>query len=364
MDSQGSGECIVIQVIGEISNNADEPKKFVQTFVLAQQPSGYFVLNDIFRYVKEQDEELPEDTAMTADAATATPVTSAQLEHEAPKPVDEPVEEPTNEVQSASIHPDVMEIQQEEVVEEVQVPTQTSVATVEPVETSEATTSTEVPSQKLPEPEPVAQESAEEDVKMAEVPKDDAPAPAQAPAVEPSAPAPAPAPAPVPVATAPTEPEKPKGPPKPMTWANRAAAAAAAAAGSSAPKPVVPLPKTATPAAAVPRAPPVAATAPQPTHAPKAPESTTSPATTKEKEQGSQWETAQTKRQNRPQSISAASTTKESPMAYIKYVTDKVQAEDLKEALSKFGELAYFDVHRQKVRANTCRYAREKPRLS
>jgi hypothetical protein len=37
---------VVIQVIGEIANKGVEPKKFVQTFVLARQPSGYFVLND------------------------------------------------------------------------------------------------------------------------------------------------------------------------------------------------------------------------------------------------------------------------------------------------------------------------------
>jgi hypothetical protein len=35
-------------------------------------------------------------------------------------------------------------------------------------------------------------------------------------------------------------------------------------------------------------------------------------------------------------------------MAYIKYVTDKVKADDLKAALSQFGDLVYFDIHRQK----------------
>ena len=40
---------IIIQVIGEMSNRGDPWKKFVQTFFLAEQPNGYFVLNDIFR---------------------------------------------------------------------------------------------------------------------------------------------------------------------------------------------------------------------------------------------------------------------------------------------------------------------------
>jgi NADPH-dependent 7-cyano-7-deazaguanine reductase QueF len=37
-------------------------------------------------------------------------------------------------------------------------------------------------------------------------------------------------------------------------------------------------------------------------------------------------------------------------MAYIKYVTDKVKDEALKAHLTSFGELAYFDINRQKVR--------------
>ncbi|KAJ2965885.1 hypothetical protein NUW58_g10801 [Xylaria curta] len=57
VDSQASFENIVIQVIGETSNKAGDPKKFVQTFVLAQQPSGYFVLNDILRFIDEEGEE-------------------------------------------------------------------------------------------------------------------------------------------------------------------------------------------------------------------------------------------------------------------------------------------------------------------
>jgi hypothetical protein len=36
-------------------------------------------------------------------------------------------------------------------------------------------------------------------------------------------------------------------------------------------------------------------------------------------------------------------------MAYIKYVTDKVRDDDLRNALAVFGELAYFDINRQKV---------------
>lgn len=51
----------MVQVIGEISNKAAAHRKFVQTFVLAEQPKGYFVLNDIFRYMLEDEEEEMED---------------------------------------------------------------------------------------------------------------------------------------------------------------------------------------------------------------------------------------------------------------------------------------------------------------
>ncbi|RAL60715.1 hypothetical protein DID88_009821 [Monilinia fructigena] len=69
VDSQSSFDNIVIQVIGETSNKSAEPKKFVQTFVLAQQPTGYFVLNDIFRYINEEEQdEAPEVKEESAPA--------------------------------------------------------------------------------------------------------------------------------------------------------------------------------------------------------------------------------------------------------------------------------------------------------
>jgi hypothetical protein len=51
-----SGGGIVIQVLGELSNRDEPSQKFAETFFLAEQPNGYFVLNDIFRYLKEDVE--------------------------------------------------------------------------------------------------------------------------------------------------------------------------------------------------------------------------------------------------------------------------------------------------------------------
>ncbi|EGG12063.1 uncharacterized protein MELLADRAFT_76555 [Melampsora larici-populina 98AG31] len=58
VDSQSSADGgIIVQVLGEMSNGAGPWRKFAQTFFLAEQPNGFFVLNDIFRYIKEEVEE-------------------------------------------------------------------------------------------------------------------------------------------------------------------------------------------------------------------------------------------------------------------------------------------------------------------
>lgn len=61
----GSG--VVVQVSGELSNNGEAMRRFMQTFVLAPKcAKRYFVLNDIFRY---QDEVFPdEEEAEVEDA--------------------------------------------------------------------------------------------------------------------------------------------------------------------------------------------------------------------------------------------------------------------------------------------------------
>ena len=47
---------LIVQVLGEMSNNGGTWQKFSQTFFLAEQPDGYYVLNDIFRFLKEEIE--------------------------------------------------------------------------------------------------------------------------------------------------------------------------------------------------------------------------------------------------------------------------------------------------------------------
>ncbi|KAF2197822.1 NTF2-like protein, partial [Delitschia confertaspora ATCC 74209] len=98
VDSQGSDANIVIQVIGEISNKGQPHKRFVQTFVLAEQTNGYFVLNDIFRYLaeepEEEEEEVQQETAVTASGIEEKRASVAEPETE---PVQESSENATSE---------------------------------------------------------------------------------------------------------------------------------------------------------------------------------------------------------------------------------------------------------------------------
>ncbi|KAI0382837.1 hypothetical protein F5Y04DRAFT_279610 [Hypomontagnella monticulosa] len=323
VDSQASYENIVIQVIGETSNKAGDPKKFVQTFVLAQQPSGYFVLNDILRYIDEDGDEEPAEATEVEPAepvVEAVPVTSEEPEAVPAEPTEK----------AASFDAGAIDKKLEEVGEVATPANGDAAAETTAGETPAAPEATKKPeTEAVPDPEVTAQEIAEEDTKEPEKPADPSPTP-----VQPRQP-PAPVAAPVPAQ-----------PPKPMTWASRAAAAAG-------PKPVVPLPaKPATPTTATQARPDAPPKAPQVSQvsAPAQGTETTTPAAAPTKETSDSWQTAggDSKRQNRPQSTSGPQGEKEGTMGYVKYVTDKVKHEELKAALAQHGELVYFDINRQK----------------
>jgi hypothetical protein len=85
VDAQASANNgIIIQAIGEMSNNNEPWRKFAQTFFLAEQPNGYFVLNDIFRYLKEDaDEDEEQDEEIDAADTAAAGVVDEEV---APEP--------------------------------------------------------------------------------------------------------------------------------------------------------------------------------------------------------------------------------------------------------------------------------------
>ncbi|RKP35901.1 hypothetical protein BJ085DRAFT_15656, partial [Dimargaris cristalligena] len=90
---------IIIQVLGELSNNNGPSQRFTQTFYLVEQTNGYYVLNDIFRFLKddidseyvEAEVEVPEPEVPVAEAvpevvaveATPAPQPTVEAEPEA-----------------------------------------------------------------------------------------------------------------------------------------------------------------------------------------------------------------------------------------------------------------------------------------
>lgn len=76
VDSQPTvGNAVVVQVTGELSNNRQPMRRFMQTFILApQSPKKYYVHNDIFRY----QDEVFHDLDGGVDGASAHQVTAQQ----------------------------------------------------------------------------------------------------------------------------------------------------------------------------------------------------------------------------------------------------------------------------------------------
>ncbi|THH28056.1 hypothetical protein EUX98_g6133 [Antrodiella citrinella] len=208
VDAQSSANGgIIIQVIGEMSNHGDPWRKFVQTFFLAEQPNGYFVLNDIFRFLKEEavDEDQSETEASgepsisEPDAPTSAPLEFTQPSEPEPEHVRVPTPPPP-----APAPEEVPASPEPEIVSQLQ----TNGIHVEPEATSEEQSN----------PEPVAAASPPP-VSPALPAKPLTPAPTpSAPHPQPTTPAPAAA-TPAPAPAAPT----PSAPPQPKTWANLAA---------------------------------------------------------------------------------------------------------------------------------------------
>ncbi|CAL1699359.1 unnamed protein product [Somion occarium] len=215
VDAQSSANGgIIIQVIGEMSNNGEPWRKFVQTFFLAEQPNGYFVLNDIFRFLKE--ESVDDDQASDFGGSQVQEQPTVQVQEPAPPapstpapPAPPPVEpEPEPAPVPAPTPP---------VVEEVPAP--------EPEPQPQPNGIHEHEAESAPEPEPAAP-SAPEPVATASpppvspviAPQTLAPSPAPAAQQPPQPHAPQPAPVSEPV------PPTPSAPPKPKSWASLAAA--------------------------------------------------------------------------------------------------------------------------------------------
>uniref|UniRef100_G3PZ70 G3BP stress granule assembly factor 2a n=1 Tax=Gasterosteus aculeatus aculeatus TaxID=481459 RepID=G3PZ70_GASAC len=140
---------VVVQVLGELSNNGQPMRKFMQTFVLAPEGSvanKFYVHNDIFRYedevfgdseaeldeeseeeVEEEQEERqpsPEPLQESPNSTTyydSHPVSNG-VEEPMEEPAPEPEPEPEPEPKVEEIKPDVDEKVQEEIEEKAPSP--------------------------------------------------------------------------------------------------------------------------------------------------------------------------------------------------------------------------------------------------
>ena len=297
-----------------MSNKSEPHHKFVQTFVLAEQPNGYFVLNDIFRYLSDDEDEIVEDEQPQPEVpAEKAPTPAAGLEDVQPHIEEQVVTEDAAEQVDEKLEEEKTETPQEEVADvngDI-----ASTTAEEPVEAPERVPIEDVVATETTEP--VATEQTDE--------PEAAPAPSE-PAPEATAPAPAPAPG-------------LEAPPAKKTWASMVG-------GGGAQKPAVPaLPITA-PAQPKGSRPAPSAQAPR---APSESASITTPGTASTPtSQSNGWQTAEhSKKSNRPQNkVVSEGTT----LAYIKNVNEKVDARVLREILENFGELKYFDVSRPRVR--------------
>lgn len=199
VDAQSSANGgIIIQVIGEMSNHGDPWRKFVQTFFLAEQPNGYFVLNDIFRFLKE---DTVEDDVSEADPVPTIPAPE-------PAPVEEPVLEPAVEpelFQPREPTPTPAPVPEEEPTTVQDAPPtpppapEAELAEPNGYHPDESSGPEPTPAPVAPsEPEPVPEASPEPEPAPAPQPEaSPAPSPTPPPAPAPQTSTPAPAPAPV-----------------------------------------------------------------------------------------------------------------------------------------------------------------------
>ncbi|KAF9923687.1 hypothetical protein FBU30_006242 [Linnemannia zychae] len=306
---------IVVQVLGEMSNKGGPAQKFVQTFFLAVQPRGYYVHNDIFRFLKddydEADEENEEEAAEEDEDLTEMYAEKAEEdgEDEAESLIETSIHE--FKLDSAVATPEVAKAAPVEVHSPAVAP-----IAVTPAPVAEKEFITEKKSEKLDLAVPVKTETT---------PVTTLPGPAQTIQTESvSIPTSTPVPAPAPT---------PTGPPKPKTWANLAAnnqdqwgtQATAAKAGSVT---VAPTP-TPTPAPA-----PTPSPAPTPTPAKS---QTPTPTPPHNNHQGQNQGQGHGQGQGGRKFVEYHS-------IFIKNVNDRITEEQLREAFSKFGRIKHLDM--------------------
>ncbi|KAI8869033.1 hypothetical protein GQ42DRAFT_163709 [Ramicandelaber brevisporus] len=200
------GGSVVLQVLGEMSNADGPAEKFAQTFCLApQQPAGFFVMNDILRFMRDDIDALVEEPAEveTAPAVDAAPVdadAAAAIEEQSAaaavaastaevEAAAEPVAEPVS-VEAAPAEEPTAEAAEPEPTETSAEATPTVAAAEVQAETplpTEAEETIAKPTDKQHAPAESTTATATETAPKAEAAKESIPEPSAAPAPAPSA---------------------------------------------------------------------------------------------------------------------------------------------------------------------------------
>ena len=317
-------------------------RRFTQTFVLAEQTNGYFVLNDILRFLVEEDEEGEplNETAPPGQVEAA----SGHQESAAPQPASMQ-QEVLADPQNATERDQQASLVDQGLNEAIERPSKTVepppavVNGFSPAEVNAAVEAEEAPAAATAAADDVPV-STSEAIEMAKV-EDLSPEQPQDPEPTPAVASPKPAPAQTVEQSAPAKPSAPK------SWASMVAGGKVALPAASA--------NNAQPAASSTSSQPkAAAPAPVQTQAPVAPtaaavQDAEQPATPQSS--GSEWQTTHRdhgKKQTRPQQ-NAQNVPEDNSRSYIKHISENVDVDMLRSALSKFGELVYVDINRSKV---------------
>jgi hypothetical protein len=306
-----------------MTNDAKPHRKFCQTFVLAPQPHGYFLLNDILRFMSEEDDEPLEAQPEATVAEESTPV-AEELEDASV------VEHVDNDSSAPKVD---TELEETKATEPEKVNGIHHVAEEESTQVDETTVGDKAAIESKAEvPEQETKELAAEPEK----PLESTPTPVE------------------PKTTSKTTPA-PFKPAVPLSWAQRIAGGS----GAKAAAPVAAASTSVAPAQAK-----QASTSPTATK--KTSNQTSSsntvtaparqPSPTDSAHEGSQggWQTAGVDHSRTKSRSGPAVTDNGHVRAYVKNVFASVGADELKAELEKYGELAYYDVSRAKVSLLIC----------
>ncbi|KAJ3052644.1 hypothetical protein HK097_005921 [Rhizophlyctis rosea] len=306
---------VVVQVIGEMSNKGEPSHKFAQTFFLAEQPNGYYVLNDIFRFLKEdiddnnyednEEQEAYDQEQFGHEESTPAyqdiPAALSAHEPESPKHIE------------ATRSPSPVKQEPAPVPEPVAEP---EVAPEQPELEAQSLYSTDVA-----EAKPAAH--LEPEVKKAAPARSESPAPPAQAAPAKASPAPAA-----------NEPAKPK------TWASLAAANAGGWQADAPAKAPAATPAKQSGPSTPPAAPKTTAAVPKPAQkkAEDAPEDSSAETGSDSNKDGGFREVRRND-QRRPQQQHHDADEREKYSIYLKGINDKVEQEAVKAVFAKFGDV-------------------------